>query len=127
VKLPWASSSVDEDAASPTTSAPEPIRLILADEDLSGWIQPGGERVSDLLQSGEPLSFLPVVASGDDWVSVDPAELLIVVPPPHRSPPERRVQRQRHEVVVRAGRYAVTGTALLMPGEEYNPYLRSTR
>jgi hypothetical protein len=111
----------------PTTAGPEPIRLILADRDLIGWIEPGGERVSDLLQRGTPLSFLPDGPTSARWVSVDPAELLVVVPPPHVSPPERRLQRQRHEVMIRIGGWMVTGTAHLMPGEEYDPYLRSTR
>lgn len=128
MKLPWSSPSVSSEDATPSApDTPEPIRLILPDDDLSGWIRPGGERVSDLLQSGAPLTFLPVVASGGEWIGIDPAEVLIVVPPPHTSLPERRVQRQRHDVIVRVGRYAVTGTAHLMPGEENDPYLRSTR
>jgi hypothetical protein len=110
-----------------TTAGPEPIRLILADRDLIGWIEPGEERVSDLLQRGRPLSFLPGGPTSSSWLSVDPAELLVVVPPPHVSPPERRLQRQRHEVMIRIGGWMVGGTAHLMPGEEYDPYLRSTR
>jgi hypothetical protein len=128
VKLPWSSSRVSsEDATRPVLDTPEPIRLIVADEDLSGWIRPGGERVTDLLHAGGPLAFLPVTSADGAWIGIDPAELQLVVPPPHASLPERRVQRQRHEVVVRVGRWAVTGTAHLMPGEEYDPYLRSTR
>jgi hypothetical protein len=127
VKLPWPSSRVpSKDATRPAPDAPEPIRLILPDADLSGWVRTGGERVSDLLHAG-PLMVLPGTSADGEWLAIDPAELLIVVPPPHTSPPERRVQRQRHEVVIRAGGYAVTGTAHLMPGEEYDPYLRSTR
>lgn len=111
----------------PSTAGREPIRLILADRDLIGWIEPGEERVTDLLQRGTPLSFLPGGPTSARWVSVDPAELLVVVPPPHVSPPERRLQRQRHEVMIRIGGWMVGGTAHLMPGEEYDPYLRSTR
>jgi hypothetical protein len=106
---------------------PKPIRLILADRDLNGWIEPGEERVTDLLQRGAPLPFLPAGQTPAGWVSLDPAELLVVVPPPHVSPPERRLQRQRHEVTIRIGGWMVGGTAHLMPGEEYDPYLRSTR
>lgn len=111
----------------PVAAGPKPIRLILADRDLVGWIEPGEERVSDLLQRGTPLPFLPGGPTSDRWVSVDPAEILVAVPPPHVSPPERRLQRQRHEVVIRIGGWMVGGTAHLMPGEEYDPYLRSTR
>ncbi len=111
----------------PASPGPEPIRLILSDRDLAGWIEPGEARVTDLLQRGTPLRFLAGREPTGRWVSVDPAELLIVVPPPHVSPPERRLQRQRHEAMIRIGGWIVTGTAHLMPGEEYDPYLRSTR
>ena len=128
MKLPWLSSRVSgEDATRPAPDTPEPIRLILPDADLSGWIRTGGERVSDLLHAGDPLMFLPGTSADGQWIAIDPAEMLIVVPPPHTGLPERRVQRQRHEVVVRVGGFAVTGTAHLTPGEEYDPYLRSRR
>ena len=126
MKLPW---PLQTSRTTDTEPAPtlEPIRLILADYDLAGWIQPRGERVTDLLHAGAPLMFLPDSPEVGDWVPMEPSELLIVIPPPHVSPPERRVQRQRHEVIVRIGGYVVTGTAHLMPGEENDPYLRSTR
>jgi hypothetical protein len=113
--------------AAVATPALEPIRLILPDQDLSGWIQPTPERLSDHLQTGAPLSFLPASSVDDGWIAIDPAELLLVVPPPHVSPPDRRVRRQLHEVFARVEGYVVSGTAHLMPGEEYNLYLRSTR
>jgi len=113
--------------AEPSPPEPQPIRLILAGHDLVGWIHPGEERVSDLLQRGNPLPFLPAGQSPARWISVDPGELLVVVPPPHVSPPERRLQRQRHQVTIRIGGWIAAGTAHLMPGEEYDPYLRSTR
>lgn len=126
MKLPWPLQSSSTDDATPAPAL-EPIRLILKDYELAGWVQSRGERVTDLLHSGEPLMFLPNTPEVGDWVPMEPAELLVVLPPPHESPPERRVQRQRHEVVVRIGGYLVTGTAHLMPGEELDPYLRSTR
>lgn len=126
MKLPWplqSSSPVDAQ----TAPALEPVRLVLKDYEAVGWIQPRGERVTDLLHSGAPLMFLPDNPEVGDWVPMEPGDLLIVVPPPHVSQPERRVQRQLHEAVVRIGGYVVTGTAHLMPGEELDPYLRSTR
>lgn len=119
----------DAVASEPELASPavKPIRLILSDRDVTGWIEPGDARVTDLLQRGTPLPFLPGEESAGRWVTVDPAELLVVVPPPHVSRPERRLQRQRHEVMIRIGGWVATGTAHLMPGEEYDPYLRSTR
>jgi hypothetical protein len=113
--------------AAPTARALEPIRLILADLDLAGFIEPQGRRISDLLTSGERLLFLPALPGSEEWVSIEPNELLLIVPPPFVSPPEWRVRRQLHDAIVRAGGYVVTGTAHLRPGEEVDPYLRSTR
>lgn len=119
--------TVEPPASQPATAGRKPIGLILADRVVQGWVEPGDERVSDLLQRGTPLPFLPAGKTPARWVSIDPAELLVVVPPAHVSPPERRLQRQRHEVMIRIGGWMVAGTAHLMPGEEYDPYLRSTR
>ena len=121
---PRAETEVAEPAASVSL---EPIRLIMRDADLAGWVRPDGLRVSDRLATGEPLWFLPATAVGDEWVPIDTSGVLLVMPPAHVSPPERRVRRQLHEVIVRADRFWVSGTAHLMPGEEYDPYLRSTR
>lgn len=119
----------DAEAAVAEPEAPvlEPIRLILPDAQLAGWVQPNGERLTDLLAPGTPLWFLPAGLEADGWVPIEPADLVFVVPPPHVSLPERRVHRQRHDAFVRAGRYHLTGTAHLVPGEENDPYLRSTR
>ena len=119
--------SIEPSEPQPATDGRKPIALILADRVVKGWVESGDERVSDLLQRGKPLPFLPAGATAPQWVSIDPAELLLVVPPAHVSPPERRLQRQRHEVMIRIGGWVVSGTAHLMPGEEYDPYLRSTR
>ncbi|MGH2356640.1 MAG: hypothetical protein ACRDGJ_01330, partial [Candidatus Limnocylindria bacterium] len=98
MKLPWplqSGSAVDDPPAPPL----EPIRLFLKDYEAAGWVQSQGERVTDLLHSGQPLMFLPATQEVGDWVPMEPGELLIVVPPPHVSPPERRVRGQLHEVV----------------------------
>jgi hypothetical protein len=110
-----------------TPAALEPVRFILAGLDLAGFVEPQRRRMSDLLQHGDPVAFQPAIAGRAEWVSIDPSELLIVIPPPFVSPPEWRVQRQLHDVIVQADRYVVTGTAHLRPGEEVDPYLRSTR
>ncbi|MGH2428542.1 MAG: hypothetical protein ACRDGV_06590 [Candidatus Limnocylindria bacterium] len=117
----------EQDVAEPAAPPLEPIRLLFPDAQLSGWVQPNGERVTDMLQHGGPLRFLPAGARPDAWELMEPADLQVVVPPPHVSLPERRVHRQRHEVFVRIGSYVVTGTAHLLPGEENDPYLRASR
>jgi hypothetical protein len=103
----------------------EPIRLILEEADLTGWIYTQGQRMTDILQSGEPFSFLQ-----DDlthWTEVIPDDTLLVVPPPHTSAPDQRLPRNQHRVLIGAGDYRVLGTAHLRPGEQDDPMLRATR
>lgn len=104
----------------------EPIRLITEELDLRGWVRTEGQRMTDILQAGEPFMFLPD-GLNQGWTEVFPDELTLVVPPPHVSPPALRLPTNRHEVLVRAGGYQLTGTAHLRPGELDDPILRATR
>ena len=114
--------------------APEPpserIRVYARDMEISGWVQPSGERITDILRRGGELAFLPDGADASDpdsWLSLVSDSVLVVVPPPHVSPPERRLRRQTQRVRVRVGQYEVTGTAHLRPGFEQDLMLRATQ
>jgi hypothetical protein len=103
----------------------EPIRLILEEADLTGWLYTQGRRMTDILQAGDPFSFLQ-----DDlthWIEVVPDDMLLVIPPPHVSAPDQRLARNQHRVLIGAGDYRVLGTAHLRPGEQDDPMLRATR
>lgn len=103
----------------------EPIRLILEEGDLTGWLYTRGRRMTDILQAGDPFSFLQ-----DDqatWTDVLPDDTLLVVPPPYVSAPDQRLARNQHRVLIGAGDYRVLGTAHLRPGEQDDPMLRATR
>lgn len=104
----------------------EPIRLITEDLDLKGWVRTQDQRMTDILQSGEPFSFLP---AGDNqgWTEVFPDELTLVVPPPHVSLPTLRLPTNQNAMLLRAGSYHIGGTAHLRPGELEDPILRATR
>jgi hypothetical protein len=108
------------------TEGLEPIRIALPDGERRGWVRNEGQRMTDILQGGEPFGFL---AEGPDqtWTEVFPDETLVVVPPPHVSPPGLRLPRNRTEVGVRIGDYQVVGTANIRPGEQDDPMLRATR
>jgi hypothetical protein len=105
------------------------IRLITAATEIRGYISQGEERITDILQRGEPFMILPAGAEElpESWVEITPAEIQIVVPPPHVSPPERRLARQLRTVFARVGGYEVSGTAHLVPGSESDIMARSTR
>lgn len=110
-----------------TTEDLEPIRLIFEDADLAGWVRTEGQRMTDILQAGEPFSFLPGGGDQSQWIEVVPDDVVLVVPPPHVSPPDLRLPRNQHGVAIRAGAYRVAGTAHLRPGEQDDPILRATR
>ena len=103
----------------------EPIRLILEEAELRGWIYTQGQRMTDILQSGEPFSFLQNELK--EWTEVIPDDTVLVVPPPHVSAPDQRLPRNQHRVLIGAGDYRVLGTAHLRPGEQDDPMLRATR
>ena len=88
----------------------EPIRILMADADLRGWVYTQGERMTDILSAGEPFSFL----SEDDMSQCT-------------SEPGLRLPGTKHRVLINAGVYQVAGTALLRPGEQDDPILRATR
>lgn len=105
-----------------------PLRLITAEAEIRGHVSPGDERITDVLQRGEPFRILPQGADNvpENWLEISPDEIQIVVPPPLVSPPERRVARQQSTVFVRAGEYELSGTAHLLPGSEADVVARST-
>lgn len=105
------------------------IRLITAETEIRGHVSPGDERITDILQRGEPFRILPQGADNlaENWLEIEPAEIQLVIPPPLVSPPERRVARQESMVFVRAGEYEVSGTAHLLPGSEADILSRSSR
>jgi hypothetical protein len=106
-----------------------PIRIFGEDTEVHGWMAPPHQRMTDLLQQGIELSFLPAGAPDlpESWVRLAPDELRMVVPPPHVSPPELRVARPMQGISIRIGSYLVTGTARLRAGQEHDPFLRATQ
>jgi hypothetical protein len=107
----------------------QPIRLYLAEMVLVASVSPGDERMTDILNRGGELAVLPRGAEGfqaQDWMSVQIDDLEMVVPPRHVSPPERRVERDRHEVRMRISGWQVAGIAHLKPGAEQDALLLST-
>ena len=105
-----------------------PLRLVTAEAEIRGHVSPGDERITDILQRGEPFRILPAGADNvpENWLEISPAEIQFVIPPPLVSPPERRVARQQSTVLARAGEYEVSGTAHLLPGSEADVVSRSS-
>lgn len=122
-------------STAPVPGAPDapdlqPIRLYLAEMVLVASVNPGDERMTDVLNRGGELPVLPAGAEArgaEAWVSVPINEIMMIVPPRHVSSPEKRVERQRNEVRLRVGEWEVFGTAHLKPGAEHDAILLSTQ
>ena len=108
----------------------QPIRLHLAEMVLVASVNPGNERMTDILQRGGELRVLPAGADPsvpESWLGVPTDDIMLVIPPPHVSTPEKRVERLRHEVHVRIGECRLVGTGHLRPGAELDAVLRTTQ
>lgn len=118
------------DAAEPSVETFQPMRVYTRDIEVAGTVRSTDERMTDILQRGEEIPFLPEGADPADtasWMSLAPKSVLMVVPPPHVSPPDKRLHRQTQQVVIRIGPYLVTGTAHLRPGYDQDLFLRATQ
>src|SRR6266487_2594044 len=73
----------------------EPIRIVLLEGERRGWVRATGQRMTDILQSGEPFAFLDGGADPAEWLEVFPDETLLVVPPPHVSALDLRLPRNK--------------------------------
>jgi len=137
-------SQPDERPAEPPPAAPEPavalelapVEFFTADDHMVGTIDAGHERVTDQLNRDGAIAILAPEAEGTwlesapvegtkhpDWVSFDVGEVLLVVPPPQQSDPQRRLHRPRQPIDVRIGRFAVSGSVHVPPGAQASGYL----
>lgn len=127
MRLPFRASEAP--SAAESALALLPIRIFGPDTEVAGWIPPRAERITDILQRGHELVFLPDGAADtpEAWMRLAPDEMRLVVPPPHVSPPELRVSRPLQQVSIRIGAYQVSGTARLRAGQEHDPFLRASQ
>ena len=101
-------------------TALDPVRIFTADLELRGFVAAAGQRVTDMLLRGQDLAFLPAGAavSPENWISVSPADILFVEPPPLAQRASWQERRNLHRVAVRLPGHQVMGTAHLPPGYE---------
>jgi hypothetical protein len=113
--------------ASRTDSTVPVMVLETAEHTFLAEVEPEGERVTDILnREGR----LPVVESegpaaeavprsvfkSSQWQSLALDDVLVVVPPPQRPRPDRRLHRPPQPVELRVGPYLVTGRLHAPPG-----------
>ncbi len=122
---------VDEQTVEPPLHDDElvPIRIYTDTEVVDGWTHLGSQRLSDLLNAEDMLSVTRVERNPTegDWRVVERERMLLVVAPPHSSPRQLRVHRQKREILVQSAKYAVSGTVHLVPGNRLDRTVLRTR
>lgn len=115
--------AVDGSAARDVAPHLEPIQLFVRTGVITGWIEPEGQRISDLL-AGQPA--LRIRDDDDGWSTVSVEDILVAAPPRHAS--TRRIHRAKRRVAFDVPPYEIVGTAHLAPGTQLDPFvLRSGR
>jgi len=125
----------EPDVAAAIPEAPQPhgelvpIRIYTEAEVVDGWTRLGSQRLSDLLNAEDILSVSRVddQPSEDDWQAFERERMMLVVAPPHSSPRQLRVHRQKREIRALSPHYAVRGTVHLIPGNRLDRTVIRTR
>ena len=96
---------------------------------IDGWTRVGSQRLSDVLNGEDALSVSRVAEdpTDEDWQAIDRDEMMLVVAPPHSSPRQLRVHRQKREMTARSDHYAIEGTVHLLPGNALDRMVLRTR
>jgi hypothetical protein len=127
MRLPFRAVEPQQPEAEPVRRL-APIRIFGADTEVRGWVLGRDERMTDVLQRGEELSFLPDGARDEpeSWIRLAPDEMRLVIPPPHVSALQLRVPLPLQPVSIRIGAFRVEGTARLRAGQEHDPFPRAS-
>ena len=100
-----------------------PITVFTQDLELSGFVAPTGQRITDMLLRGQDLAFLPAGAdvAPENWLMIGASDILLVVPPPLASPSPWQESRELQRLLVRMSGHEVTGTAHLPADQAKTP------
>ena len=116
--MPWLRGATE--AAPRDSRALAPIRIFTELIELTGYVAPAGQRITDILLRGQDIAFLPAGADAEpeNWILISPTDILFVAPPPLAPRAPWRERRDRRPIALCIGRYRVKGTAHLAPGVE---------
>ena len=106
-----------------------PVRIYATDATIDGWVDLAGQRLSDVLNVEELLnvSSLSNQPAENQWMAMERADMLLVVPPPHIADLRLRRHRVRRNILVLSGHYVVRGLVHMMPGIQLDHFLARSR
>lgn len=115
----------------------EPVELYTKHAMVFGYVDPQGQRLSDILNSNSHLSIddarstsmlnAAPGSAGEGWTSIATDEILLAMPPEHVSSRQLRVNRRQHRVRISTGPYVVIGNAHVPPGVGLDAYALQRR
>jgi hypothetical protein len=106
-----------------------PVRIYTVDTTIDGWVYLTGQRLSDVLNVEDLLSVAMVSSqpSDQDWIAIERADALLVVPPPQVADLRLRRHRVKRDILVLSGHYVVRGLVHMMPGIQLDHFLARSR
>lgn len=106
-----------------------PVRIFTTDSTIDGWINLGGQRLSDVLNVEELLSVsrVPTAPTDSHWFVLERDEMLLVVPPPHVSDRTVRLHRVKRRILAHSDHYVVRGVVHMIAGIGLDPFLARSR
>jgi hypothetical protein len=106
------------------------VRVLTAEGSADAEILAGEQRISDVLNSPEPLLVrapaAPYEQISASWIEVDEEErdeIVAVLPPDRACDPQKRLHRQPQEICLRIGQYVISGRAHVPFGAEATGFL----
>ncbi|HYI67446.1 MAG TPA: hypothetical protein VEW95_11015 [Candidatus Limnocylindrales bacterium] len=101
------------------------VRIFSPIAVIDGWVDLAEQRLSDVLNREDRLSVasIPHQPAGNQWIAMERADMLLVVPPPKIADLHLRRHRVKRNILVLSGHYVVRGLVHMMPGIQLDHFL----
>ena len=101
------------------------VRIFSSIAVIDGWIDLAGRRLTDVLNVEGQLNVAsdPNQPAEHQWMAIERADMLLVVPPPHIADLRLRRHRVKRNILVLSGHYVVRGLVHMMPGIQLDHFL----
>ena len=114
-----------EGAPGPPAEDLAAVRIFGSIAVIDGWVDLAGQRLSDVLNREDRLRVASTAnqPAENQWIPMERADMLLVVPPPHSPDLRLRRHRVKRDILVLSGHYVVRGLVHMMPGIQLDPFL----